>query len=553
MKNFNYKIKVLALLATVILSACGDSKEVAGVLTETESGQTAMSDYVKVTGVVNDADGEPVKLARVYYTGDDSLTHHSIILDSTLSDDKGMFTFDSIEDCTRRFGCTARLLVKATRENSDDTLVGFVYDYHYFSTRDSSVVHHEIEVGESATLNIATADLRDWNDNDADSICFEGAFVCAPITQQDLKNGYLTIEGVPPGTIGANWIWYKDHVSEWSGTIDIKPGSTYFWGVGSAGYAVDSIRLVLPERTLHLLDSFGLEPPLDSLFIPYKLSTKVYDYPENDDYGNTPDPLVDEFGNRIFSLKAEGETQEARYWMSVNTLGKDTLTARWLQGGYISDEIYPNIQHLYATAEPGLAFDDTLFKNHHETFISCVVYKKESTTAETALSDNCYTEYEYDWQEKSFAVSFWIDTDKSDAKLSHIFSAGNDSLGLEITRCENDAKSICTKVHTGLGPIKDATYGKAEIFDGERHHVSLVIYDKHLAIAIDGVTIHDTDLKLSSEFHGGFSGIRVGDYKLKDFVTFRPGSYIRKDGEKDWNRLKAWLMAFYELQLTTGF
>ena len=24
--------------------------------------------------------------------------------------------------------------------------------------------------------------------------------------------------------------------------------------------------------------------------------------------------------------------------------------------------------------------------------------------------------------------------------------------------------------------------------------------------------------------------------------------YIRKDGEKDWTRLQAWLMAFYELQ-----
>ena len=103
----------------------------------------------------------------------------------------GKFAFDSIADCTRRHGCTARLFAKATVKV--DTLVGFIYDYHYFSSRDSSIVHQNIEIGEPATLNIATAELRDYHDVDADSICFEGSFVCASITQEDIENGYLTI------------------------------------------------------------------------------------------------------------------------------------------------------------------------------------------------------------------------------------------------------------------------------------------------------------------------------------------------------------------------
>ncbi|MBR4348734.1 MAG: carboxypeptidase regulatory-like domain-containing protein [Fibrobacter sp.] len=535
-----------ALLSLIV--ACSNGEDTAGVLTETESGNTAMSDYVKVTGIVNGTNGKPIPQAHVYFTGDDPLTHHTIILDSTLSDDDGNFAFDSIADCTRRLGCTARLFAKAAIKK--DSLVGFVYDYHYFSSRDSSVVHQNIEIGKPATLNIATAELRDYHDIDADSICFEGNFVCAAITQEDLEKGYLTIEGVPPGIIGAKWLWHEGEANEWGGTLEIKPGSTFFWGVGGGGYAVDSIRLALPERALHMLDSLGLEPTLDSLFIPYKLSTKVGDYPENDDYGNTPDPLVDEFGNRIFSLKAEGETQEARYWMSVRRIGKDTLTARWLQGGYISDEIYPNIQHLYASIKPGSSFDDTLFNTHHVTLKTCVMYKRQQNTASTEIaSDNCRETGSYDWQENSFAVSFWLDTKDIDTDSKPVlFSAGSDTLGFKIAQCENDLQSICTMIKTSADSANSEVYGKTKFFDGKKHHFSLVIYEKHLTIAIDGQTVHDTDLKPAAEFYGGIRGIRTGDYTLEDFVTFFPGSYIRKEEEKDWTRLKAWLMAFYELQ-----
>ena len=543
--------KISFFSAAALLSlfmACSSGEDTAGVISETESGQTAQAEYVKVTGIVNGTDGKPIPQALVYYTGDDTLTHHTTILDSTLSDDDGTFAFDSIADCTRRRGCTARLYVKATIEK--DTLLGFVYEYHYFSSRDSSLIYHEIEVGKPATLNIATAELRGSHNVDADSVCFEGTFICAAITQQDRDKGYFTIEGFPPGKINDQWLWYEGEATQWGFVLEIEPGSTFFWGVGGAGYAVDSIRLALPERALHLLDSFGLEPTLDSLFIPYKLSTKVYDYPENDDYGNTPDPLVDEFGNRIFSLKAEGETQEARYWMSVSTLGKDTLTARWLQRGHISDEIYPNIQHLYASIKPGTSFDDTLFNTHHVTYGTCVMYKRQQNTASTEIaSDNCWETGSYDWQENSFAVSFWLDTKDIDTTKQHtLFSTGTDTLGFKIAQCENDPQSVCTMLKASADSANSEVYGKAKVFDGKKHHFSLVIYEKHLTIAIDGQTVHDTDLKPAAEFYGGIRGIRTGDYTLEDFVTFLPGSYIRKDGEKDWTRLQAWLMAFYEMQ-----
>ena len=42
--------------------------------------------------------------------------------------------------------------------------------------------------------------------------------------------------------------------------------------------------------------------------------------------------------------------------------------------------------------------------------------------------------------------------------------------------------------------------------------------------------------------------MQVGDYPLENLIVHSFGSYIRKDGEKDWIRLKAWLKAFYEMQ-----
>ena len=178
------------------------------------------------------------------------------------------------------------------------------------------------------------------------------------------------------------------------------------------------------------------------------------------------------------------------------------------------------------------------------------MYKRQQNTAatETALGDNCTITHEYNWQENSFAVSFWLDTKDIDTDSKPVlFSAGNDTLGFKIAQCESDPQSVCTMLKVSADSANSEVYGKTKFFDGKKHHFSLVIYEKHLTIAIDGQTVHDTDLKPAAEFYGGIRGIRTGDYTLEDFVTFLPGSYIRKDGEKDWTRLQAWLMAFYEL------
>ena len=90
-------------------------------------------------------------------------------------------------------------------------------------------------------------------------------------------------------------------------------------------------------------------------------------------------------------------------------------------------------------------------------------------------------------------------------------------------------------------------YGKAAVLDGKRHHYSLAIHKKHLVIAIDGKTIRDTDLKLSEDFYG-IKDIQIGKTPLQNLALYSFGEFIKHKNDKNWNRLKAWLYAFHEMQ-----
>ena len=172
-----------------------------------------------------------------------------------------------------------------------------------------------------------------------------------------------------------------------------------------------------------------------------------------------------------------------------------------------------------------------------------------------SVDDGCTIEGEYDTQDSSIGISFWITADAgsfagedSTASQKVILSAGNDSAGFKIAPCEKDPENICAQVFSGVDSLDTRIYGKSKALDGNRHHVSFIIYWKHIAIAIDGETVHSTDMKLGEKFYDGFAGIQVGDFALEDLFIYEPDSRILNASEKDWTRLQAWLMAYYELQ-----
>ena len=487
---------MVTLLA--LFAACSNGTDTAGVISETESGKT-------IAGLITDTEGKPLARARVYLTGVDTVTYHTYVMDSTETADDGAFTMFSAGD--HHF---FRVLAKAVTQK--DTLLGI--DDYYDATWDTGgldSIHFEIEVGAPAAIRLY---LR-GSYSDIDSVCYHGTFVCASPSEEDFENGYMIIGNMPGGWIRKRTIWRNDTAFNSpfvDNAIRLQPGDTLIWGYALWGTLVDTLNVAIPERASAILDSAGLSPVLNNLIVPV-FAPKEFDL------------LMDDRGNEEDDLNvAIGEKDANRYWVVFDSLGPDAQTMRWLTVQYHdSYKRKTKIRQLYSEIEPGTTFFDTNFV----------------------------------LQTPSFAVSFWIEkngekADSADSEDSRIkvFSAGTDTLGFEIAQCEKDAQFICTTIRSGIdsASAESDVFGKAKALDGARHHVSLVIHEKHLTIAIDGETIRDTDLKLAENFARDLRHIQVGDERLEDFIVYHFDDSIRKEGDKNWDRLKAWLMAFYELQ-----
>ena len=529
----------LCLAGTATLSfmaACSNGTDTAGVISETESGQTAS---VYLAGTVKDPEGTPIAYARVLFTELDS-NHHTIVRDSTEADADGKFSFGKIVGCTefnKHDNCyIVRLLAKAGTK--DAPLLGISRTFNDMNHEDSLDI--DIEAGAPATIVLHTNYLDKTTDK-IDSICFGGTFICATITDADREKGFITITDVPVGTLEEMYAWDSKYASNRLFHHEILAGQTYFMGSSTSGYAFDSTKFALPTKVVKFMDSLGLEPQIVNLPVPVMVKDP-----------QKSDRLVDEHGNTFYYAKVANETQTNRLWYMIDTLGKDSTKARWLGNGIVSGSDYWFFSyHMDAAAQPGTSFDDSLFAKHHYVGRVCVMYN----SPKWSVDDGCTIEGEYDTQDSSIGISFWITADAgsfasedSTATQKVILSAGSDSAGFKIAPCEKDPENICAQVFSGVDSLDTRIYGKSKALDGNRHHVSFIIYWKHITIAIDGETVHSTDMKLGEKFYDGFAGIEVGDFTLEDLFIYEPDSRILNASEKDWARLKAWLMAFYELQ-----
>ena len=100
--------------------------------------------------------------------------------------------------------------------------------------------------------------------------------------------------------------------------------------------------------------------------------------------------------------------------------------------------------------------------------------------------------------------------------------------------------------------IDSTIYCSEKIFDGKRHHLSIVIHKDLVMIAIDGKTVYETSMDLTMNFFKALRYSIIGDIPMKDFIVYKMDKDIRTPNDNDWTRLKAWLMAFYELQASVS-
>ena len=530
------------LFASLLFVACSDTSSLSNDSVETgfedkpKVEKKPSKEAIHIAGIVTDKEGKPVPRARLYLS-DEFVNHHSIIKDSTIADSKGKFSFGYI-DGDPKFKPFRILAKLPTKSGKSDSLMG--YDIIYCGDNCENSLDFDIKMDAPAAMRLYFTYLNRWNGGiPPDSVCFSGArFVCDVFSDEEKKRGYAIITGIPSYGFRGHFAWLGDKTSDVGHTIELDAGDTLYVGDYAAGYPEDSLRIALPKSTTRMLDSLGLDKSLERLFIPVD-NSKNY----------SCKAVVDELGNELLCNYAEKESNN-RCWLTLYKIREDSIKAHWLSGGWISSFTWnDDIKSFYASVNPGdTVFKDTLFRRHHNVYCpdDYILYK---TQDEGDPKDSCTVS---DWQEETLALSFWIDSskkpDSNRASNRTILSAGRDTLGFKMEECEEDPKSICISINARKDTAASGIYGKAKILDGKRHHVSFVVYKKHLCIIIDGVTIHDSDLEFYDEFFGSFAGIRVGSYPLSDIVFFQPGSYVHEQEDKNWGRLQAWFNAFYELQ-----
>ena len=357
-----------------------------------------------------------------------------------------------------------------------------------------------------------------------DSICITGTFSCGVYDKAAQKSGLVQIENIPARTV---FSYAKDYqLIEIVRGIRVIKDSVY-WRLTSGESRIanrDAVVNVLAERNVELpamdiLDKLK-NKTLDSMLFRYRRQRT-----SRDDYicvygSISSDVFMDSQHNLIpRSGPGRGNPDSVAYWVTIPSIDS---AFKFL---YSYGDIY----------------------RYSEMEDSRVEGTAASVTAKDIIYRNVFSE------DSSLAISFWMEADSKqdgEGEGHTVLVAGDDTLGLVIAQCEKESRFICATVIDRLDSASGGRIplGKVEILDGKAHHVSFVIHKKLFVIALDGVTVHESDIELPQEFYG-ISNVEIGDYTLTDYVQYSFGDFIRKAGEKDWTRLKAWLQAFYLLQV----
>lgn len=507
------KFATLAFSMATLFSACAmpedNGTSTAGVLTETESGHTVAFaieedlDHVMIPMSAKKSGTVQFALTKIV----DGKTE---LMDSATVEYGDYAVF---EDITGAYSVVATVI---GMDGEKDTLYGA--DILKRNDIDTVVVG----VRKPATLQIST-DYKIWEKSDSvsvfakgDTLCITGTLACKQVTKEDFKQGYVTLGNIPLFNNGD--VAKQIEISNGEDfravgvTLNLNAGDTLFVdNVLSIKHLYD-IELTLPKSDL--FDSLG-EYSLDSLIVPIHFWYDSKSYIRSASYYT--DKFIDAQNNILLGPRYSRVFAEDSFyaWYVIPKMDSTTtLTA------FKGDINWDNVPSSY---------------DRIREFVS------EPVTDSLLTTRKVFTD-------SSFALSFWFELDSLE-KDGRLFYSGTDSLGFEIRRCEKDSTALCARIYNGIDTVSTDSieYGKASVIDGKRHHYSFVIHKKHLTIAIDGETVRDTDLKLSTEFFK-LEEIYTGSAPAQDVMLYSFGDFIKYKSDKNWTRLKAWLYAFYEMQ-----
>ena len=188
--------------AVSLLTACSDNTSTAGVLTETESGQTAS---LTISVNTNLEVGDPSEISSrprvaLMRTAND----RSEIIDSAVTDTNNEVTFKNVPyndfsivamgmdtSGTVTFGNIITDKILESKELLNDT--GFVE------------THLEINLYETAKIRLNAAALEIAP---GDSVCITGTLSCGVYDKTAQESGYISIENIPASTYSDSYVDY---------------------------------------------------------------------------------------------------------------------------------------------------------------------------------------------------------------------------------------------------------------------------------------------------------------------------------------------------------
>ena len=472
-----------------IFSACTDENH-AGVLTETESGTT-------IASIVIDGSGSPVVSARVSLLSANHVATRMAPIKTATTDENGKYTIDSV-------AAGEYALQISNTEHTQSA-------YQTLTVKDSktdlqtlNVPEAKLEENASLELDLGTYDL-----DKGDTLCITGTLNCTAVSESDLKSGTVKLSEIPP-TEFTNIILIRGAGRDTS-TRNVKwdfvPGE-------KLEVSSEFVTVTVPEEALSAAKKLNGKKTLESMIVPVTIPTKV----------KNP-VLIDNNGDSLAVFKAENDADSSLYFTAIPSIDVGTYKFTTVS----SETAYKAsaISRVFAESKSGLSVTEGDFMN---TFIT-------------------------DTTSNSLGISFWIEEDGS--KIAEGDSLIIDSKENDVTyrlRVGEKPEQLCTNFYRRVS--KDSTYTDSfpelgnsychDVLDGERHHYAMYIKANHVVIAIDGKTVEDTKMKNAFII---FPGFVTGNHKLKNLTVFSlKQSAIAQSDDSGWERLQAWLSAYYMMQ-----
>ena len=468
-----------------IFSACSDENH-AGVLTETESGTT-------IASIVIDGSGSPVVSARVSLLSANHVATRMAPIKTATTDENGKYTIDSV-------AAGEYALQISNTEHTQSA-------YQTLTVKDSKTDLQTLNVPEAKLEENASLELKlsAYELDLGDTLCITGTLNCIAVQNKDIEAGTVILDEIPPMEFTKITLIKTSDEDTDSITQDVKwdftPGEKL---------EVSEIRIpvIVSQDALSTAKYWIDKTELDSMIVPVTFKTSI-----------TNPVLLSDDGDTLALYKFENDPSNSKYLTVIPSIDVGTYTFSVVP----SETAIQPVQ---------------IYKAFSETTPGMNIIRNESWKAFGSILGISF------WITKdslsSAADSIYVDTRQEESDVAFSIKVGSEPnlLCAEIYKRTSEGEDDTENNYT----LKDSSC--QEVLDGERHHYSIFIQSHHIVIAIDGRV---TDTKDFSDQFQSIPPITLGNHKLEDFVIYSLGEDVTQSSDS-WNKLHAWLSAYYALQ-----